>query len=54
MAKRLQRRFVVGQEYEAVGGSKLRRRLKFAARMKIGRVEYLVFAPVRKVSKHRP
>lgn len=51
---RLQRRFVVGQEYETRGGSKFTRRLKFAARLKLNGREYLVFQPVKKVSKSRP
>jgi hypothetical protein len=50
---RIQRRFVVGQEYETKGGSKFVRRLKFVARLKIDGQEHLVFRPVRKASKHR-
>ena len=53
MAK-LQRRFVIGQEYQTKGASKFTRRLKFVARLRIDGQEHLLFRPVRKVSKHRP
>lgn len=46
MAK-LQRRFVVGQEYETRGASKFTRRLKFVARFKVEGQEHLLFKPVR-------
>ena len=45
---------MIGQEYKTVGASKLTRRLEFVARMKIDGQEFLLFRPVRKVSKHRP
>ncbi len=52
MAKAKQRRFVRGKIYE-VNGPKRDRRLKFRGRLKMGKREYLVFQPLRKISKFR-
>jgi hypothetical protein len=50
MAKTKQRRFVRGKIYE-VKGAKRDRRLKFRGHLKMGKREYLVFQPLKKISK---
>jgi hypothetical protein len=50
---KMQRRFVLGCEYHVEGVSEYGRRLRFVGRLKLGRKEHLVFAPVRKASKYR-
>jgi hypothetical protein len=54
MAK-MQRRFVQGKTYFVEGVSEKERKLKFFGSMKLGKnkQEYLIFRPLRKVSKFR-
>lgn len=52
MAKRLQRRWKIGNEYKLEGSGV--RRLKLVSRAKINGRETLMFQPVRKARKHRP